>query len=162
MCDLQGPAGQWWWHFDVRSGRVLEKFPVYAVHQDAMAPMALFDLQDAGGPDHGAAAERGMEWLLHAPEIDGSLIDREAGVIWRKVARHEPGKLTRKLQAVASRAHPSLRVPAVDGVFRPGKIDFETRPYHMGWLLYAWSQARLDQLGRAAREGDERGGVPKP
>lgn len=162
MCDLQGPAGQWWWHFDVRTGRVLEKFPVYAVHQDAMAPMALFALEDAGGPKFNAAAERGMSWLLHAPELAGSLIDRAAGVIWRKVARHEPGKLTRGLQAVASRAHPAWRVPGVDGVFRPGKIDFETRPYHMGWLLYAWSQERLDRLERAALEKNPRGGMPKP
>ena len=149
MCDLQGPAGQWWWHFDVRTGRVLERFPVYAVHQDAMAPMALFDLADAGGPEHSAAAERGMSWLLHAPELDGSLIDLEAGVIWRKVARYEPGKLTRSLQAVASRAHPTWRVPGVDGVFRPGKIDYEIRPYHMGWLLYAWSQVRLARFAQA-------------
>jgi len=162
MCELQGPAGQWWWHFDVRTGRVLEKFPVYAVHQDAMAPMALFALQDAGGPEFDAAAERGMSWLLHAPELDGSLVDHEAGVIWRKVARHEPGKLTRSLQAVASRAHPAWRVPGVDGVFPPGKIDFETRPYHMGWLLYAWSQERVDRLEKAALEGNSRGGMLEP
>ena len=41
MCKLQGPAGQWWWHFDVRTGQGVERYPVYAVHQEAMAPMAL-------------------------------------------------------------------------------------------------------------------------
>ena len=40
MCELQGPQGQWWWHFDIRTGRVVEHYPVYAVHQDSMAPMA--------------------------------------------------------------------------------------------------------------------------
>ena len=141
MCDLQGPAGQWWWHFDARVGRVVERFPVYAVHQDSMAPMALFALRDAGGRDHADAAARGMAWLTDPPEIRGSLIDAQAGAIWRKVARHEPGKLVRGLQAAASRLHPALRAPGVNALFRPGWIDYETRPYHMGWILHAWPRA---------------------
>jgi hypothetical protein len=142
MCVLQGEAGQWWWHFDVRTGRVVERYPVYAVHQDAMAPMALFDLQAACGVDHTEAVHRGLDWLHHAPEIGGSLVDRSAELIWRKVARHEPGKLSRTLQASASRLHSRLRVPGLQRVFRPGRIDYECRPYHLGWLLYAWSDAR--------------------
>ncbi len=47
LCDLQGPAGQWWWHYDTRTGGVVERYPVYSVHQHAMAPMVLHDL--AGG-----------------------------------------------------------------------------------------------------------------
>jgi hypothetical protein len=142
MCGLQGPEGQWWWHYDVRTGRVVERFPVYAVHQDAMAPLALFALQDAGGQDHRDAIERGLRWLFDPPEITGSLVDAEADVIWRKVARHEPGKLTRSAQALASRVHPALRIPGVDTLLRPGRIDYETRPYHMGWVLYAWPLRR--------------------
>ena len=45
----QGPDGQWWWHYDVRTGAVVEGWPVYAVHQAGMAPMALMDLGDGGG-----------------------------------------------------------------------------------------------------------------
>ena len=44
MCQMQGPEGQWWWHFDIRAGRLVEGYPVYSVHQDSMAPMALFAL----------------------------------------------------------------------------------------------------------------------
>src|SRR5581483_11246018 len=51
LCSLQGDAGQWWWHYDFRSGRVLERYPVYAIHQDAMGPMGLRALAAAGGPD---------------------------------------------------------------------------------------------------------------
>ncbi len=138
MVALQGDAGQWWWHFDARTGRVVERFPVYSVHQDAMAPMALFALADAGGEDHSAAIKLGMEWLKHAAEIDGTLVDREADLIWRKVHRREPGKVSRMLQAGASRLHPSLRFP-VDPLFPPGAVDYECRPYHLGWLLYAWA-----------------------
>lgn len=147
FCDLMGAAGQWWWHYDWRTGDVIEGYPVYAVHQDAMAPMALHAVEDAGGPAFGAEVERGMGWLRSAPELGGgSLVDDAAGLIWRKVARREPGKLTRSLQAVASAAHPKLRFPGVEALLPPGPIDYEDRPYHLGWLFYAWPKKR-----RAAR-----------
>ncbi len=152
MCELQGPQGQWWWHYDVRTGKVIERFPVYSVHQDAMGPMALFDLEEVCGENHSEAIERSIQWLIDPPEIASSLIDKDADVIWRKVARHEPGKLTRSLQAMASRVHPTLRIPATDLVFRPGYIDYESRPYHMGWLLHAWSGDRAEQF-TASRSG---------
>lgn len=142
MCELQGPEGQWWWHFDSRTGRTVEGYPVYSVHQDAMAPMALFAVQDAGGEDFRSAIRRGLEWLVTPKEMAESLIDRSADLIWRKVARHEPNKLSRSVQALASRAHSSFRVPGLGMAFRPGAVDFECRPYHLGWLLYAWGNDR--------------------
>jgi hypothetical protein len=139
ICQHQGPAGQWWWHYDCRTGSVLEGYPVYAVHQDAMAPMALFALAEASGRDVAEPVARGLAWLEASPELDGgSLVDRGAGLIWRKVARREPGKLSRGLQAAASRLHPRLRVPLAGALFPPGAIDYEDRPYHLGWLLHAF------------------------
>ena len=151
LCSLQGEAGQWWWHYDFRTGRVLERYPVYAIHQDAMGPMGLRTLREAGGLDCSAAINLGMRWLTSSPELaGGSLVDDDRDLIWRKVARREPRKLVRALQSGLSRAHSSLRVPAVDVLFPPGEIDYEDRPYHLGWLLYAWSAAPLipePQLG---------------
>jgi hypothetical protein len=150
MCALQGDHGQWWWHFDVRTGGIVERYPVYAVHQEAMAPMALFALEDASGNADDRAVQRGIEWLFDPPEISGSLVDREAGVIWRKVGRHEPGKLVRSVNAATSRLHPKLRLPGLGRLFRPGAVDYESRPYHMAWILHAWS-------GRRAASSDGRG-----
>jgi hypothetical protein len=144
MIDHQGAEGQWWWHFDCRTGKVVEGFPVYSVHQDSMAPMALFALQDAAGVDPRPAVEKGLEWLVASPEIDGkSLIDRDAGMVWRKVARHEPAKMVRGVQAMASKVHPNLRAP-VNSIFRPGFVDYECRPYHLGWILHAFPKSRVD------------------
>jgi hypothetical protein len=143
ICRLQGPAGQWWWHYDVRTGRVIEGYPVYAVHQDAMAPMALFALGQAGGTCHYDALRRGLGWLAACPELgSGTLIDAERGVIWRKVARREPRKLVRGVQSLAARVHPALRLPGTALLFPPVTIDWECRPYHLGWLLYAWPAIR--------------------
>jgi len=146
MCQLQGPGGQWWWHFDMRTGRVVERYPVYSVHQDSMAPMALFALAEACSRNHSESIEKGLLWLVSPSEKIESLIDAERNVIWRKVARHEPGRLVRGLQATASRLHPAIRLPAVDVAFPPGSIDYESRPYHMGWILHAWRSAEQLQM----------------
>ncbi len=139
ICRLQGEAGQWWWHYDWRTGAVVEPYPVYAVHQDSMAPMALLALHDAGGEGFGAAIERGLGWLDRSPELGGgSLVDPGHKLIWRKVARREPGKLARYLQAAASRVQRDLRVPGLDTLLPPRAIDYEDRPYHLGWVLYTW------------------------
>jgi hypothetical protein len=114
ICRLQGPGGQWWWHYDVRTGDVLEKYPVYSVHQDAMGPMALFAVRKATALDVRPAVERSIQWMVKPPEIPFSLIDDESSLIWRKVARREPNRLSRALQAGVSRIHPGLSVPAVD------------------------------------------------
>jgi hypothetical protein len=147
MCSLQGPAGQWWWHYNARIGSVIEGYPVYAIHQDAMGPMCLFALEDACGQRHHDAVEKSVGWLIRTPELGGgSLVDVREGLIWRKVARHEPNKLVRTLQATASKLHPSLRVPGLDSISKPNWIDYESRPYHMGWLLHAFTEPRVREL----------------
>ncbi len=138
MCELQGADGQWWWHFDVRTGRTLERYPVYSVHQDSMVPMALSALSKACGQDHSASIEKGLCWLAHPAEKTDSLIDREHNTIWRSVTRREPGRLVLGLQSTASYMHPAIRVPGVDVFFPPVSIDYESRPYHMGWILHTW------------------------
>jgi hypothetical protein len=138
IVDLQGDAGQWWWHYDVRTGGVVEGYPVYSVHQHAMGPMVLFDLREAGGADHVAAIAHGLAWLRTHPETRDDLLDDRSGVIWRKVGRREPRKAVRYVRSATTVLHPALRFAALDRVFPPGRIDYECRPYELGWLLYAW------------------------
>jgi hypothetical protein len=139
ICQAQGKAGQWWWHYDARTGGVVEGYPVYSVHQHAMAPMALFDLAEAGGPASVDAICRGLSWLGAPPETTQPLICDDPPVIWRKVARSDPRKVVRGLRAASARVRTGARLPWLDLAFRPGTIDHECRPYELGWLLYAWS-----------------------
>ncbi|CAN7647195.1 hypothetical protein LJR255_004955 [Pararhizobium sp. LjRoot255] len=138
ICALQGPAGQWWWYYDTRDGNVVEGYPVYSVHQHAMAPMALLDLREAGGSDHFQAIAKGLRWLDEHPEVAVTLVIPEKGVIWRKVARREPRKAMRAISAITTALAPGLHIPALDAVFPANQVDFECRPYELGWLLYAW------------------------
>ena len=138
ICRLQGPEGQWWWHYDVRNGTVVEGYPVYSVHQHAMAPMALLDLREAGGTDHLQSVVRGLAWLDQRNEAARSMVSEADNVIWRKVARREPKKLVRGVSATTTAIMPGLKLAGLDVIFPPGQIDHECRPYELGWLLYAW------------------------
>jgi hypothetical protein len=146
ICDVQGASGQWWWHYDRRTGKVIEGYPVYSVHQDAMAPMALFDLHRSGGADFTKAVAKGLSWMENAPEINASLIDPTHCAIWRKVDRRGPRKFTRYLKAAAGRIHASLPMSWIDPWFPPDSVDYECRPYHLAWLLFTWPEKQSPPL----------------
>ncbi len=150
ICALQGEGGQWWWHYDARQGTVVEGYPVYSVHQHAMAPTALFDLAEAGGTDHGTAIRRGLRWMTEVPELADTpsgktqpMILDELGVTWRKVYRGDPKKAVRALRGVSTRVAPGLGLAPLDQLFKPASVDRECRPYEFGWMLFAW----LGRLG---------------
>ena len=60
ICRVQGPLGQWWWHYDSRVGPVASMFPVFSVHQEGMAPMVLFPLAESTGHSFDEAIYRGL------------------------------------------------------------------------------------------------------
>jgi hypothetical protein len=138
ICTAQSPAGQWWWHYDSRTGSVVEGYPVYSVHQHAMAPMALLDLADAGGQAHTEPISRGLAWLTSRPETSADLVYEDPPVIWRKVGRRDPRKLVRGMRAAATAMRPGMRISALDRIYPPTEIDRECRPYELGWLLFTW------------------------
>ncbi len=137
LVGAQGAAGQWWWHYDARTGDVVERYPTYSVHQHGMAPMVLSELAAAGGTDHREAVQRGFDWLSTHPECVEPVVAPDLGVVWRKVGRREPFKAARAAGALATRVRPGARVPFVDRVWPAGRVDYECRPYELGWLLYA-------------------------
>lgn len=146
ICELQGDGGQWWWHYDARTGGVVEGYPVYSVHQHAMAPTALFDLTDAGGGDFGPSIRKGLRWMAEVPELGAGhepLILDELGATWRKVYRGDPKKAVRAARGLGTRLAPGLRLKSLDRVYRPLSVDRECRPYEFGWMLHAWQGGRI-------------------
>ncbi len=142
ICEVQGDGGQWWWHYDANAGTVVEGYPVYSVHQHAMAPMALLDLTDAGGPQYRENIERGLRWLTEPAELRGRpgeemLLD-DQGLTWRKIYRGDPRKVVRAVQGATTRAVRNMHVPGLNLVYPPSKVDRECRPYEFGWLLFTW------------------------
>lgn len=133
ICRMQGPSGQWWWHYDARRGRLLERYPVYSVHQDGMAPMALFALGEATQSDFRESIYKGLAWISGNNELGRDLRDTSSGVIWRSIYR--PASWTQRCDEVREFLRPCRSPEAIDDP----KILFECRPYHLGWLLYAFA-----------------------
>jgi hypothetical protein len=143
LVALQGPLGQWWWQYDARDGAVARPFPVYSVHQHAMAPMALWTLAAAGGADHGAAVRLGISWLARTGAGAG-MVDGEAGTIWRGLELVE-GRLARAARDARNVLGWRRRTPARTPRLR---VLRETRPYEWGWCLLAGAIAEGTARGR--------------
>jgi hypothetical protein len=132
ICKLQGPLGQWWWHYDSRAGKTVGYYPVYSVHQDSMAPMALLKLGDVCGIDFSENIYRGVRWVFGNNEIGESLIDDSEGIIWRRL--HSTG--------LRRYGDELLNVLGISRNFsNPANltIQHECWSYHPGWILYAFS-----------------------
>ena len=137
LLELQLADGGWPWIYDVRSGRVVERYEVYAVHQDAMAPMALLELFEATGDErYRAAVARGLPWVSGHNELGADMVDREAGLVYRSIRRTSPWD--RGLLIANTLSSAALRRPAATGGRRL-EINATDRPYHFGWVLEAWS-----------------------
>jgi hypothetical protein len=139
ICRLQGSLGQWWWHYDSVTGRIVEHYPVYSVHQHGMAPMALLALQETCAADFDTNIQKGLRWISGANELGQDLEDCDAGVAWRCI---QPVKANPYLAGirVLMRKEPSSG---------PLHILYECRPYELGWLLYAFAPSVTDHRNRS-------------
>lgn len=133
LIHLRGPRGQWWWHYDARTGAVADSYPVYSVHQYGMAPMALMAVEAAGGPSFKAEIGRSNAWL-HDNELGVDMVDVDAGTIWRDIRGLDSHArvLLRKARVLAGARHSGVELPA-----HQLRVNRETRPYEWAWCLYA-------------------------
>jgi hypothetical protein len=134
VCRLQGKLGQWWWHYDAKSGGVLGRYPVYSVHQYGMAPMMLLMVGECAGLDFSRHIYPGLEWITGKNEIAESLVDSERRMIWRNIS---PSMLRCFQEELGSLIINPVGQPMN---MRSGlSVLRESRPYCFGWLLYAFA-----------------------
>jgi hypothetical protein len=139
ICKYQGELGQWWWHYDITHKRICEQYPVFSVHQDGMAPMAVIASDRASKQDHSGKINLGVRWNFGFNELGENIVHQEEGVIWRDIERKEPAKLSRGIRGICSVAGLSRLHHITDKLVREFRINRECRPYHLGWILYAWA-----------------------
>jgi hypothetical protein len=133
ICQLQGPLGQWWWHYDSQTGRVVGKYPVFSVHQDAMAPLALLALAESTEQDYTPCIFKGLSWIYGKNELNRDLCETSKNIVWRSIYLPKPKSYVMKAGRLLGFG-PESSTPA--GL----RVDFEDRPYHFGWVLYAFAQ----------------------
>jgi hypothetical protein len=143
ILHAQGPLGQWAWHYNVRTGAVVDRYPVYSVHQHGMGPMALNAVAEITGRRVDDALERSVAWVFGENELRRSMIDVDRGVIWRSIRRRlAHGKLIHvfKLLSLVRLQRAGTRLASM--VNTPGQldVDLECRPYELGWLLLAFAR----------------------
>jgi hypothetical protein len=136
LLELQLDDGGWPWLFDAERGSVVERYEVYSVHQDAMAPMALLELGEAGGGDrYVEAVRRGLRWIHGANELGAAMVDFEHHLVLRSIRRRR-GLDRFWLAAKTGASIASLPTPPSTG--RLTELNPTDRPYHFGWVLEAW------------------------
>ena len=133
ICRLQGSLGQWWWHYNSLTGRTVGQYPVYAVHQDGMAPMALSAIGEVTELDFSESIYKGLKWITGSNELGYDLIDTSQNIIWRSFYR-------KKYKMYCDEILSLLRFPrGKNSYYKDINVNFECRPYHLGWILYAFA-----------------------
>ncbi len=147
MCNHQGEDGQWMWHYNAENGQVVSKFPVYSVHQDAMAPFTLFAIQKASGINFEKYIYKGLDWMEKKNELNVNMIDRENNAVWRRIA---PPNTQRKTKALLSLTGLKLKDD-----YNNLEVLYECWSYHLGWILYAFA-GRVEKENSKEKISDEK------
>jgi len=143
LIELQGPNGEWPWFFDATTGRVLDFYEVYSVHQYGMAPAFLELAEQHGVPEARAAIIRGFKWVLGQNQLATPMLVPERHLSVRSQVRKgelrtKAWRVLRALQNSASRRQAVLTDPS------NLELRLECRSYELGWIL--WSFGRRSDL----------------
>jgi hypothetical protein len=146
LIELQGPQGEWPWFYDAVSGRVVDFYEVYSVHQYGMAPALLEWAERYDAPGARGALVRGFEWVFGANQLARPMLAPETGLSIRSQIRkgERDSKARRVVRAVANAG---LRRSS--GLIDPSKLDLrlECRSYELGWILWSFGgRSDLRQL----------------
>ena len=131
MCELQGPMGEWSWHYDSVTGRVVSRYPVFSVHQHAMGPMMLFAASEATGRDFSDAIYKGLAWISNN-ELHQDFVEPSLGLVWRCIYLD-------RIDAWSDAALRFLQLRQGPVSASRLKVRYECRPYELGWMLYAFA-----------------------
>jgi hypothetical protein len=129
---LQGEMGQWWFLYDKSSCRVVNRYPVFSLHQDGIGPVALLALGKTTGQSFEDSIYKGLSWIAGANELSKDLRSLDQGLIWdsigprRRIANYWEGALS----------FMNISLPRANSL----RMLYEARPDHFGWLLYAFGR----------------------
>jgi hypothetical protein len=133
---LQGEMGQWWFLYDKRACRVVNRYPVLSLHQEGIAPVGLLALGETTGQSFDESIYKGLSWVAGENELSDDLRSPDRGLIWdsigprRRLANYWEGAL-------------SLMNISRETKGKNLGIRYEARPDHFGWLLYAFGRLGL-------------------
>lgn len=135
----QGACGEWPWFHHVPSGRVVDFYEVYSVHQHGMAPAILHHAIAHGVPGARAALVKGFDWILGANVLKRSMLRPELHLIHRSQARAGLAG-SRRARMVRSLINVGLGRGDTILPANPGALQLtpEMRSYELAWILWSF------------------------
>jgi hypothetical protein len=138
LLSKQLPDGGWPWYYHAQSGRVMDAYEIYSVHQDAMAHLFLMPAEALGVAACATEAiKQSTLWLHGQNDLGEPSIVHEPFLIYRSIRRAEDkARAKRFARAVFNRF--TFREECN---IAPSKLEWnpECRSYHIGWMIYAWA-----------------------
>ena len=136
LVEMQLPDGGWPWLFDADRGIVVERYEIYSVHQDAMAPMALLELCEVDRQQRYVdAVSRGLAWIYGHNELSIDMVDRANQLVLRSIRRK---RVQDRLWLAGKTGASLVGLPTRGAAARQVETNRTDRPYHFGWVLEAW------------------------
>lgn len=137
LMDCQLDDGGWPWFYHVPSGKVMDVYEVYGVHQDAMSMLFLFPARDLGVEGIDEATRRSVQWLFGHNDVGQPMINEDPFLIYRSIRRRGGAERAKRFLRGVTRGPLGLTA----GQVNPSKLEInpECRSYHIGWLIYAWA-----------------------
>lgn len=136
ICALQGRLGEWWYLFDKRTCRVVNRYPVLSCHQDGTAPVGLLALGELTRHSFHQPIYKGLSWVAGVNALEKDLRSLDRGLIWDSMrVESRAGNYWEKALGLMNISH-AEKVGSLG-------ICFEARPDHYGWLLYAFGRLGL-------------------
>ena len=150
LLALQGPQGEWPWFYDAVSGRVLDFYEVYSVHQYGMAPALLEWAERHDLPGARDALILGFKWVFGRNQLGRSMLLRDSGLSIRSQIRK--GELDSKRPRML-RAIGNMALARSSGLIDSSRVGLrlECRSYELGWIL--WSFGRRSDLPHLTGHG---------
>jgi hypothetical protein len=136
VCSLQGEMGEWWFLYDKRTARVVTRYPVCSAHQDGTAPCGLLALEESSGQSFERSIFKGLGWIAGANELGNDLRNSDRALIWDAIGPR------RRLANYWESALGFVRSSRKTGLGSL-TVQYEARPDHFGWLLYAFGKYGL-------------------
>jgi hypothetical protein len=135
---LQGEYGEWPWFIDSSSGKIMDWYQVYSVHQDSMAMLFLLPAFDMGVKDSEEAIIKSYSWLFGNNQLNERMIQDKPFFIYRSIRRKSKIE-ERPLRLLRSFGNKIIGRNAILESPDSLEINKECRSYHLGWILYAWA-----------------------
>jgi hypothetical protein len=147
--NLQGEMGQWWYLYNKRSSHVVNRYPVFSLNQYGIAPLALLALEEATRQSFHESVYKGLAWTPGANELGDDLRDLDRHLMWDSIRPTRP--IRNYWEAALSLINVSSE-PHIESL----RVQYEARPDHFGWLLYAFGSSGLPNAAFSSRAASTR------